>query len=90
MKEEECVFSAEKALGNVAKETSKLAQLDKNVFEAERIRGCYQLIGPELPAQESVKPSMTSTTWNYRLLNMLTCSHNLPDHSWCRRDTISL
>ena len=43
------------APGSEAKETSKLAQLDKNVFEAEWIRSCYQLIGPELPAQDSVK-----------------------------------
>lgn len=76
---------------NYAKETSKLAQLDKNVFEAEWIRGCYQLIGPELPAQESVKPSMTNTTWIYRVMDALTCScNNLPDHLWCRMDTVSL
>lgn len=37
------------------KKFQKLAQLDKNVFESEWIRGCYQLIGAELPAQESVK-----------------------------------
>lgn len=76
--------------GNSAKETSKLAQLDKNVFEAEWIRGSYQLIGPELPAQKSEKPSMTSTTRNYSLMDVLTCNCNLPDHLWCRRDTISL
>lgn len=84
-------LGAKMALGSHAKETSKLAQLDKNVFEAEWIRGSYQLIGPELPAQESVKPSMTNTTWNYRLMDVLTCNCNLPDHLWCgRRDTISL
>lgn len=44
-----------------SKETSKLAPVDKNVFEAEWIRGSYQLIVPALPAQErSVKPSMTN------------------------------
>lgn len=59
-------------LWNYAKETSKRAQLDKNVFEAEWIRGCYQLIGPELPAQGSVKPSMTNTTWKYRVMDVLT------------------
>lgn len=58
------------APGNYVRGTSKLAQLDKNVFEAGWIRGCYQLIGPELPAQESLKPSMTNTTWNYTLVDV--------------------
>lgn len=39
-------------LGNSANEASKHAQLHKNVFEAEWIRGCYQLTDPGLPEQE--------------------------------------
>lgn len=62
----------------------------KTVFEAEWISGCCQLIGPELPAQEIVKPSMTDTMWSYGPMNVLTCSHNLPQHLCCSGDTISL
>lgn len=40
-------------LGNSANEASKHAQLHKNVFEAEWIRGCYQLTDPGLPEQEN-------------------------------------
>lgn len=42
-------------LENSANEASKLAQLDKNVFEAKWIRGCYQLIDPRLPEQEKTQ-----------------------------------
>lgn len=78
------------ALGLSPKKLQSLHNWTKSVFEAEWISGCYQLIGLELPAQESVKPSMTNTTWNYRLVNVLTCNRNLPDHLWCGADTISL
>lgn len=76
--------------GVLPRKLQSFPQLDKNVFEAEWIKGCYQLIGPELPAQESVKPSMTNTKWNDRLMNVLTCNHKLPDRLRCRRDKICL
>lgn len=76
--------------GVLPRKLQSFPQLDKNVFEAEWIKGCYQLIGPELPAQESVKPSMTNTKWNDRLMNVLICNHKLPDHLQCRRDKICL
>lgn len=85
------VFSAQRwHRGILPKNLQSLHNWTEMCLKDEWIRGCYQLIGPELPAQEGVKPSMTNTTWNYRLLNVLTCNHYLPDHLWCRRDTISL
>lgn len=46
-------------LRNSANEASKHAQLHKNVFEAEWIRGCYQLTDPGLPEQEK-NPRMSN------------------------------
>ena len=77
------------ARGNYARETSKLAQLDKNVFEAGWIRGCYQLIGPELPAQE-FQTQHDQYHMELHTHGCVACNCNLPDHLWCGRDTVRL